>query len=169
MFKYKKDMDYRFKVLLLGIYKSGKTTFLKRISENIFDDIYRLNGIQHTIITYKTNVGYVEIDFLDVPGIVNSENEYYSLNDAVIFFYDINEPIYDDTFKVWIRDVYNRCGVIPYFIVETHIDSPYRKCISSKYDKFYISSKTGKNINYFLNHLIGTLTNNYKIKILSKI
>lgn len=159
--------SYTFKILVVGDCNSGKTLFLKRITKNKFK------------VTYSTNLGDVTLKFLEVPGVVSSDNEYYSSNDAVIFFSSVNNySLTDNKCSSWIRSVYDRCGVIPYFFVYSGMDlltsDGVKKFIErtskSKYNSFtyYISSKSGSNIIHFLNNIIKTLTNNNNINILLK-
>jgi len=163
-------MDYRFKILLVGENHSGKSSFLRRIIKNKFKLNYNNDDkIKIKKVTYLTNKGYVTLEFTDTIGELRKNEEYYSSNDSCIIFYNTLYKLKDNYVKKTKESVRARNGNIPFFFVGTCIDLEHKNLfnsmINTKYTIFYISSKSGDGVLYFLNYLIKTLTNDTEIML----
>ena len=162
--------DYSLKVIIVGDYKVGKTSIIKRFKEQIFTEGY-LPTLHLKISKVKMNYGETNVNFLcwDVGGqssqMIPFRNRFYEGAQSGIIVVDRTREKTLMNVEKWYQDsTKSISNKIPFILVgnksdlvnEIVVDEQDLKDMAEKLDIniFLTSAKTGKNINNLFTNLI---------------
>jgi small GTP-binding protein len=158
------DYDYNFKIVVIGDYETGKTSLIKRITDDIFiskQKSFLLNNSENQKYIKKNNKN-IKLNFFDVDGkdkIQTIKKTIYNNCNAIIVTLDLTSLESFRSIPYWIEKIKNNTNLDFFILVGTKADQTNIRCISEQkiqnlcknYENnniIYIetSSKTGKNI-----------------------
>ncbi|CAD8135978.1 unnamed protein product [Paramecium pentaurelia] len=158
-------MNKQFKVALIGDSRSGKSSlirclkgeeFLYETQETIGIDFYQrildFKNINYTFKLYDTSGCEAYRQIL---------NRILSQIDAAIICFDASQDKYQEQIANWCHLLENELRTIPTFILGNKIDIQdlsMTSDISTKYPVFYVSAKTGENVQKCFNKIFMSLT-----------
>ena len=159
-----------FKVLLLGDSGVGKTSFLKRLFVNKFEEVTPTKGCDAKFISFMTTDGLANLSIWDVSGSDDlrylRRGYFYNANCALIFYDLTNEQSYNNV-KQWSKELRKFCGNVPFVLVGNKFDCDGKMTIDKiKFRRnnmvmsLFVSIKSGLDINIPLLWLLKRLTEN---------
>jgi small GTP-binding protein len=167
--------EYRKKILLIGDGAVGKTSLIRRLVVDIFDDNYITTiGTKITIKELQVNVDkepiYLKLliwDILGQKGYTKLYNASFIGAKGVLFVTDITrKETLESLKKYWIPQVEKICGNVPFIILANKADLMKKSqfgieeleefALELKAPYYLTSAKSGKNVNEAFN-TIGTL------------
>lgn len=105
--------DYIFKVITIGDSATGKSSMLKRLTENKFIEGQVTIGVEFHSFTCKVNDKYVKLQIWDTAGEENFSSVtkiFYRNSHAVILCYPINSLKSFQNVPKWLGEVKNQCS-----------------------------------------------------------
>ena len=153
-----KEYDLFFKILLVGDTKVGKSSILKKVIKNKFNEKYHQTiGIEYFLYNIEFNGYKIKFQIWDASGdkIYRSLlNHFYENSSLIILTYDITSKETFDNLDSWIPDINNK----RFFLLGNKIDLENERKIlkdegekfkkGNKFDLFLeTSAKTGINFN----------------------
>ena len=176
-------MEHKFKIILVGDTNVGKTSFLNRKHNNIFNPAFTTTlGVDFYYISVRKNNTDIKIYLWDTAGqekFANLINVYFRDLDGAMVLYDITNRNSFDNIEKWIEKIgdFNKPN-IPIVIVGTKSDLEKHRMIhihevaniAKKYDYINIecSSKENNNIDETFDLIINTIINHKKIDLTIK-
>lgn len=169
---------YVIKLVIYGNSKSGKTTYLNKLSDYL-KGCFKIPTYDDFIKVFKldTNIGKIELKIWDIYGLHKKFNSDMSVlcNDAdgaiVMLDSTSNLPetnVINNVYRNWIFSLKHGCQNIPFVMCSTkHDNSSFRKfdSLDKNVGQFEISSKRNHNIIKPLESIISTIvSDNVKIK-----
>lgn len=140
-----------YKVLLLGDGGVGKTTFLKKIKEYVFQKQYIATmGAEVHPISFSDKEKEVIFNIWDCAGqekFSGLRQGYYIEADAAIYMYDKTSTFTYKNIGRWKRDVERVCGTLPFIIIENKSDIDGKTINISEQDKKLIFSFSARKDN----------------------
>lgn len=157
------DIDYVFKIILLGDPAVGKTSLLLRYMKNKFLDNYKTTiGVDFMTKSIQFEENNVKIILWDVAGqgkFASFRNFYYSGSNYVIFVHDITNKQSFLNLPSWIKDYKRQMKYIRFCVIGNKLDlKDQRTVFTSNYSDILLrykdkisflmetSAKTGKNV-----------------------
>jgi len=118
-----------FKVLLVGDSRVGKTTFVKKLLTNEFENNYvPTKGVQVTPVTFWTNFGHIKFNIWDISGLEEENKEgYYIGADCAIIMFDVKSARTAKNVPKWYKDLRRICGNIAVVVVGNKVVEKNRK------------------------------------------
>ena len=103
--------DHKFKIMILGESKIGKTCFISRYTENKFSGAYLTTvGIDFQTKIIKLNNKTIKLQIWDTAGqerFRNITKNYFQTSDGFIVAYDISENESFSHVKDWLNEINN--------------------------------------------------------------
>ncbi|CAD8124729.1 unnamed protein product [Paramecium sonneborni] len=158
-------MNKQFKVALIGDSRSGKSSLLRSLKGEEF-----LYESQETVGVdfYQRSLDFKNINYTfklyDTSGCEAYRlilNRLLSQIDAVIIFFDASQDKYLEQITRWCHLIENELRTIPTFLIGNKIDIQdlsLNSDISLKLPVFYVSAKTGENVQKCFNKIFLSLT-----------
>ncbi len=154
----RRSKTFMFKILLVGDQNVGKTSIIKKTTENKFSTEYTPTlGCDFTVKQFEIGRNKVRLHFWDFGGSTSFEHmrkELYVDADAAILVFDLTNPKSFQNLEKWRREILSSFGPITMFVVGNKADLEgkmlgeeglkYAKGINASY--FETSAKTGANI-----------------------
>ena len=160
------NIDYSFKIVSVGSSGVGKTSLIRRYTENRFVETYiETLGVEFAVKRIQLQEYNVELKLFDTAG----EEQfgplrpyYYRGAHGVIIVFDTTRRSTFDRVPEWLKQVYINCGTIPCLLVGNKIDLQNRVVSTNEAEKHnncknlqYIesSAKTGDNVEHLFTNL----------------
>lgn len=147
----------KFKILVVGDAKVGKTSYIKNLLGKEFStDYISTNSVNISTLKYDTTCGEIHYNIWDIGGntsILLRDGYYLDAHAAIVMFDVTNEESYISS-KIWYNEIIRNCGNIPIFICGNKSDKQgtfiidfdhYRRKnikyynISAKSNKYYVN------------------------------
>ena len=156
------ELDFVFKILLLGDSEVGKSCFLMRYSDNVFVENYITTiGLDYKLKTVKLDSGKtIKVQLWDTAGqdkYRTIAKNYYQGSHGILLLYDITKITSFENIREWIRDIKEEVSekaII--FLIGNKIDLTDNRKISKekgeelaeeyKIPFFEASAKSGENV-----------------------
>ena len=156
----------KFKIVLLGDARCGKTTFVQLVSKGKFTEDYAATrGVEITPVSVKTSLGIFTLEMWDCAGnrTYRSPVECCKNSDAAIIFFDASRPETEGNFLNQHLSSFRAVDeTAPIFVCKNKIDlnnstdqDAQRMLVYSRYE--LISCKTNRNCRSLLLDLLQTL------------
>ena len=157
-----KEVEFVFKILLLGDSEVGKSCFLMRYSDNVFVENYITTiGLDYKLKTVKLDNGKtIKVQLWDTAGqdkYRTIAKNYFKGSHGILLLYDITKQSSFNNIREWIQDI--REEVSPkaiIFLIGNKIDLAEQRKISKekgielaeeyKLPFFEASAKSGENV-----------------------
>ena len=157
-----KEVEFVFKILLLGDSEVGKSCFLMRYSDNVFVENYITTiGLDYKLKNVKLDSGKtIKVQLWDTAGqdkYRTIAKNYFKGSHGILLLYDITKPSSFNNIREWIQDI--REEVSPkaiIFLIGNKIDLADQRKISKekgielaeeyKLPFFEASAKSGENV-----------------------
>ncbi|CAD8210834.1 unnamed protein product [Paramecium octaurelia] len=158
-------MNKQFKVALIGDSRSGKSSLVRSLKgEEFLYETQETVGIDfyQRMLDFK-NINYT-FKLYDTSGCEAYRlvlNRVLSQIDAAIICFDASQDKYQEQITSWCHLIENELRTIPTFLVGNKIDIQNFSQISdlsSKYPVFFVSAKTGENVQKCFNKIFLSLT-----------
>jgi len=178
-YKYHKEYDYLFKIILMGDSGVGKTSLISRYIDNEFIETFISTiGVDFKIRTVSIEDKLVKLQIWDTAGqerFRSIMSSYYRGSHAIICVYDVTDrKSFENIENIWLGEYKKYLdSVCECFIVGNKIDLPDRavseqegKDFASKNNMVYIEISSKQNINVdlcfnnILLHLISDVLKN---------
>ena len=108
------EVDYIFKVLIIGNSSVGKSNILLRFSDNIFHDTFLPTiGVDFKIKTLNINDKTIKLNIWDTAGqerFKNITSTYYKGSQGVMLVYDVTDPESFKSIEMWLGEVSKHAG-----------------------------------------------------------
>lgn len=166
----------RFKIVLVGDAKVGKTTFVNRhLTGDFKEDYDKTLGVDIHPLRFGTTYGNVIFDIWDV-GQEGLHDAYYTQANAVILFFDVQNKKSYDNLGSWLEAVKRVAGDIPAVVCGNKTDlpdrvvSPKKITFHRKNNAMYYDISAKSNYNYekpFL-HLARQLLNQPNLELIAQ-
>lgn len=121
-------MEVSYKIVLLGDGGVGKSTWIRKWISGEFEKKYIATlGVEVHPLRFKTNHGYIKLDFWDVAGQEKFGglcDGYYISADAAIVFCDVNNKLTLENVSKWMIDFKRTCPEKPIMMVINKFDVP---------------------------------------------
>ncbi len=173
----RKNLQFKFKVSIIGDGRVGKTSLIKKFTESSFTtDYIRTIGAQFYIYNSMVNGEKIKLVFWDIAGQDDFhflQPSFYKASNASIIVFSLEEEGNLGTrsfnsIKSWYDRVQKFCGDIPIILFANKEDlvsldkkkkNEIKKLIdeSKILDFFTTSAKTGKNVHEAFNYIIQVL------------
>ena len=159
-------IDYSFKIVNVGSSGVGKTSLIRRYTDNRFEETYiETLGVEFAVKRIQLQEYNVELKLFDTAGEERFgplRPYYYRGAHGVIVIFDTTRRSTFDRVAEWINQVYINCGTIPCILVGNKIDLKNRVVSTSEAEKHnknknlqYMesSAKTGDNVEHLFTNL----------------
>ncbi len=154
----RRSKTFMFKILLVGDQSVGKTSIVKKTTENKFSTEYKPTiGCDFTVKQFEIGRNKVRLHFWDFGGSTNFEHmrrELYVDADAAVLVFDLTNPESLKNLEKWRKEIQSSFGSLTMFVVGNKSDLErkipveeglkYAKEINATY--FETSANTGINI-----------------------
>ena len=171
------QVDYTFKILLIGESGVGKTAILERYCDNVFNDtLLSTVGVDFKSKTLQIENKQVKIQLWDTAGqekFRNITSSYYRGTHGCLIIYDVMEPMTFDKINYWLNELSSEKQIPEIIIVGNKIDMGEKRVTdemvtnylneNKQYIHCYCSAKTGENIEAIFATLIHNIYNNKDI------
>jgi len=160
------SIEYLFKIISVGSSAVGKTSLIRRFTENIFVETYiETLGVDFAVKRVPLQDCYVELKFFDTAGEEKFgalRPYYYRGAQGAIIVFDLTRRRTFDRVSEWLKQIYINCGKISSILVGNKTDLPDREVPMSEGEKYasnknllYIetSAKTGDNVERMFTYL----------------
>jgi len=154
------DVDYIFKVLLIGDSNVGKTCMLSRFSDNEYTDNYLSTiGVDFKLKTLEYNKQKIKLQLWDTAGqerFRTITNVYYRGAHAIIIVFDLNDYATLENITYWFDQIIKFSSNNPFVILvgnKCDVNSENRisildiQTLVSDYNIKYIEASAKSNIN----------------------
>ncbi|KAK3436670.1 hypothetical protein EUGRSUZ_C01297 [Eucalyptus grandis] len=116
-----------FKLLIVGDEGTGKTTFVKRLLREDFEEIYEpTTGVKVYPLLFFTNRGMIRFDCSDTPG-QGLRDGYYIRGQCAIIMFDVTAGSTYMNVPGWHRDLCRVCENIPIVLCGNKVDVQNRQ------------------------------------------
>ena len=169
-------IEYSFKILLLGDTSVGKTCFLKRYTEDTFQDAYLSTigfDFKFKMVTLK-NGKQVKVQLWDTAGqerFRTIAKSYYKGAHGIILIYDVSNPKTYDNIKKWLAQIKEEASSkVCIILVANKIDHEERVVTEEEGEKlaksfnlkiFESSAKENINVTEAFQEVIENISVNY--------
>ncbi|CAK58774.1 unnamed protein product (macronuclear) [Paramecium tetraurelia] len=158
-------MIKQFKVALIGDSRSGKSSLVRCLKgeEFLFETQATIGIDYYQRIVGVKNVNYI-FKLYDTSGCEAYRqilNRIMSQIDAVIICFDASQDKYQEQIESWCHLIENELRTIPTFIVGNKmdlLDLSISSDITSKSPVYFVSAKTGENVQKCFNKIFMSLT-----------
>ncbi|MBS7251006.1 MAG: GTP-binding protein [Candidatus Freyarchaeota archaeon] len=154
----RRSKTFMFKILLVGDSNVGKTSIIRKTTENKFSTEYTPTvGCDFTVKQFEIGRNKVRLHFWDFGGATNfahMRKELYIDADAAILVFDLTNPESLKNLEIWRKEILNSFNPLMIFVVGNKADlegkmpgeegQKYAKEINAPY--FETSAKTGANV-----------------------
>ena len=170
------NKEHSFKILLLGDTSVGKTCFLKRYTEDTFQDAYLSNigfDFKFKMVTLK-NGKQVKVQLWDTAGqerFRTIAKSYYKGAHGIILIYDVSNPKTYDNIKKWLAQIKEEASSkVCIILVANKIDHEERVVTEEEGEKlaksfnlkiFEASAKENINVTEAFQEVIENISVNY--------
>ena len=132
-----KNIDYTFKILLLGSASVGKTTLTEHYVTGVFNPDLKLTvGVDFFVKVVEVYGKRVKLQIWDMGG----EDRFRFLlptyclgSSGAIYLYDLTRPSSLDGIKGWIDIIRGKNGTIPIFLTGNKVDLESKRVISREH------------------------------------
>ncbi len=144
----------KYKILLLGAAKCGKTSFITRLTKGYFTLFYTPTKLIE--IHREVKIGNMTVELWDIPPRINYHFKLSSLRaDAVILMFNTSDLNSKDTVQKMWQKMYKQLPKLPYvFLVGVH----HGDVIDNIPGVSYIDNMSTHGYNQLLFHIQKTLT-----------
>jgi small GTP-binding protein len=161
----KKVNNMKFKVVIIGDEKSGKTSYINRMVNQPFCENYTQTlGVEVNPLIFRTNIGHITLNMWDCSEnrVINNHIELYcEASHACIILSDIrNNGINNEHWKNKFQSV---CPNKPIIYCSNKIDKVNSNDINNS-QHYNLSVKCNLNLKEPFHYLIKKLTNNNAIR-----
>ena len=170
------NKEHSFKILLLGDTSVGKTCFLKRYTEDTFQDVYLSTigfDFKFKMVTLK-NGKQVKVQLWDTAGqerFRTIAKSYYKGAHGIILIYDVSNPKTYDNIKKWLAQIKEEASSkVCIILVANKIDHEERVVTEEEGEKlaksfnlkiFESSAKENINVTEAFQEVIENISVNY--------
>ncbi|MFX0123717.1 MAG: Rab family GTPase [Candidatus Hodarchaeota archaeon] len=164
------SIEYSFKIISIGSNAVGKTSLIRRFTENTFEETYiETLGVDFAVKQVRLQNRYLEFKLFDTAGeekFGSLRPFYYRGAQGTIIVFDLTRRRTFDKLNEWLSHVYINCGTISSILVGNKNDLPDREVSMSEAEKFasnknlpYIetSAKTGDNVERMFTNLANSI------------
>ena len=135
------ETQYKFKIILAGDGAVGKTTLINRFVSGQFRTDYKATiGVQITSKHLYINNTKISLQIWDIAGQAlfrNFRAKFFSNSKGALLVYDITVPKTLDNLHLWIEDIEQVTGEIPYVLIGNKSDLENLRSVSQEeVDKF---------------------------------
>ncbi|KAG2157284.1 P-loop containing nucleoside triphosphate hydrolase protein [Suillus clintonianus] len=120
-----------FKLVLVGDFGTGKTTFVKRHLTGAFDKGHRSTlGVEVRPLSFSTNLGEICFNVWDIAGHEKwsgLRDGYYIHGQCAIIMFDVTSRITYSNVPYWHRELERVCETIPIVLCGNKVDVKERK------------------------------------------
>ena len=121
-----------YKIIIIGDGNVGKSSIMLRFIKNSFDDsINSTIGVDFSSQKIKVKGNNVKINIWDTAGQerYNSiTSNYYKNVDAALIVFNLNNKLtFDNIKKIWINNIIQQCGNIPFIFIGNKLDIEERE------------------------------------------
>ena len=165
-----------FKCLLVGDCFCGKTTYIRKLSNN---DINKTLLLAKNVfpVTFSTNLGTICFNVYETDSLNGQRDSFFQNAQCAIILFDVMSPSSFDNILYWHRKIKSLNGRIPIALCANKVDIKTRKvkpdditCTwGNRLRCFEVSAKTNLNIDDPFIYLAERLLNKGKVLELSKI
>ncbi|XP_039165291.1 GTP-binding nuclear protein Ran1A [Eucalyptus grandis] len=136
--------DPRFKLLIVGDKGTGKTTFLKRLIPEEFENKYEpTTDVEVHSLDFLTNRGTICFDCWDTPG-QGLRDEYYIRGHCAIIMFDVTAGSTYMNVPGWHRDLCRVCENMPIVLCGNKVDVKNRQVEAKQ-----VTFQRKKNLQYY--------------------
>ena len=179
-----KGQKFNFKITVVGDGGVGKTSLIKRFTQNTFSENYiKTIGAQFSKLSKIINEDIINLIFWDIAGqndLTFLRPSFYRDSKAAIIVYSLEKnELGKDSFKnisKWFNEIQQFCGVIPLILFANKVDLVDEDVIDKNLiqevvksydfiDYFLTSAKTGQRVRLAFNEIITFLYNRFKEQI----
>jgi len=165
------SIDYSFKIISVGSSAVGKTSLIRRFTEDTFEETYiETLGVDFAVKRVHLQDCNVELKLFDTAGeekFGTLRPYYYRGAQGAIIVFDLTRRRTFDRVNEWLKHVYINCGTISSILVGNKTDLSDREISTIEAEKYasskslpYIeaSAKTGDHVErmftYLANHIL---------------
>ena len=171
------QVDYTFKILLIGESGVGKTAILERYCDNVFNEsLLSTVGVDFKSKNLQIENKQIKIQLWDTAGqekFRNITSSYYRGTHGCLIVYDVNEVVTFEKINYWLNELSTEKQVPEIIIVGNKIDVGDKRVTDEMVTNYlqdnknqihcYCSAKTGENIEAIFATLIHNIYNNKDI------
>ena len=179
-----KSQKFTFKITVVGDGGVGKTSLIKRFTQNTFSEDYiKTIGAQFSKLSKIINEDIINLIFWDIAGqndLTFLRPSFYRDSKAAIIVYSLEENELGqeslDNIPKWLEDIQQFCGTIPLTIFANKVDLVEEilldrnkiQRIMKDYNflgSYVTSAKTGQGVSTAFEQIINELYKTFKKKI----
>ena len=176
-----KSQKFTFKITVIGDGGVGKTSLIKKFTQNTFSEDYiKTIGAQFSKLSKIINEDIINLIFWDIAGqndLTFLRPSFYRDSKAAIIVYSLEKNDLGreslENIPKWLDDIQKFCGTIPITIFANKVDLVKENLIKQegikeimkdyKFLGFYITSaKTGQGVSIAFENIIKELYNSFK-------
>lgn len=176
-----KSQKFTFKITVIGDGGVGKTSLIKKFTQNTFSEDYiKTIGAQFSKLSKIINEDIINLIFWDIAGqndLTFLRPSFYRDSKAAIIVYSLEKNDLGreslENIPKWLDDIQKFCGTIPITIFANKVDLVKENLIKQegikeimkdyKFLGFYITSaKTGQGVSIAFENIIKELYNTFK-------
>lgn len=176
-----KSQKFAFKISVIGDGGVGKTSLIKKFTQNTFSEDYvKTIGAQFSKLSKIINEDIINLIFWDIAGqndLTFLRPSFYRDSKAAIIVYSLEKNDLGreslENIPKWLDDIQKFCGTIPITIFANKVDLVKENLIKQegirevmkdyKFLGFYITSaKTGQGVSIAFENIINELYNTFK-------
>lgn len=166
------NFNHEFRIIVVGDYETGKTSLIKRITNDKFDIKSMIDNTEYEKII-KKNEKNIKLKFCDING--NEKNQtikkpFYNNSNAALIVFDLTEINSFRNITFWIEKTIQNTKLEFIILIGTKVDLSLNRCIDDEIIQNYCqnhksnniiyietSAKTGKNINSICDIIIDNI------------
>ena len=173
-----KNYDYLFKILVIGDYGVGKTSLITRFSQDIFSK----DNFLTIAIDFKTKLIEIDNKLIKVAlwdpcsgseRFLQPLNSHYRGSHGIVINYDITDKQKFINLRIWIDEILKKAPLETRMILignkcdlsnERKVTEEEGKKLADEFGLLFFetSAKTGYNVNFAIETLIGDIIKHYK-------
>jgi small GTP-binding protein len=176
-----KSQKFTFKITVIGDGGVGKTSLIKKFTQNTFSEDYiKTIGAQFSKLSKIINEDIINLIFWDIAGqndLTFLRPSFYRDSKAAIIVYSLEKNSLGreslENIPKWLDDIQKFCGTIPITIFANKVDLVEKNIIKQediqetmknyRFLGFYITSaKTGQGVSIAFENIIKELYNTFK-------
>lgn len=144
------NFDHEFRIIVVGDYETGKTSLIKRITNDIFDPKNISSNTEYDRIIKKNNKN-IKLNFCDINGnekIQTIKKPLYNNSNAAIIVFDLTLIDSFRNITFWIEKTIQNTKLEFIILIGTKVDLSLHCCIDNETIQNYCQNHKNNNIIY---------------------